>query len=213
MRLLRALAISAIPFILMGCQSSPNYVIPVDLKKYENEMNVRVKKQGLTRDDMNEMTGREMKEVMANTVGKTLPEITVRSLTGEELSLKSLIREKSLLNFTDAHCGPGCESTISFLPRVIQQLRSEKVNINVCCIIVKMPVDGENPSALNNLLNECKLLYNNIFLMEEGESLKLNVIGSPARMIVETDLIIKHFAFGSSPAQELYKELRANFKP
>lgn len=198
--------------VIFGCTQKTNYIIPADLSRSEDEVTARLKTHGLTQEEMNGIMEGQMKEVMNNTVGKTMPDVFVRSLAGKVVNLKSLIKVKTLLNFTDAHCGAGAESTIGTLPGVLKKLKQENININTILILVKTPDDSANIARFSRFIEECKPLYSNIYIIEEDISLKINIIGSPARLIIGNDHKVLHLNFGSNTQETLYTTLRESLK-
>ena len=183
---------------LAACSPKPGHIIPVNLAKYENEIATRLKTHGLTQEEMNEINRPMNKELLDNTQGKLLPEVFVSKLTGPTVKLQDLIHEPTLVNFTSPGCGPGNEGTLDFLPKALDMLKKEKIVVHTICIIVRDSSDILKPEKITNLFHDCGKYYQEVYVMEGKDALRINAIGSPMRYFISKDFVVKSIDQGSN---------------
>ncbi len=189
--------------MILSCDNTENYIIPVEFEKYEKEYIP-----GLTQEGSRAIQSRQWREVSEKTIGKELPDIIIVDLANNEIELKSLINEKTLIVLTGAYCGWGMEGLTNDLPNALEKLQKEKIGINVICLLIKAESDNENIEHFNTKLNELKDFYPSIYIIPEKESKRLNVHANPTRMIIEKDKSVTSIGLGVSTPERLYEELK-----
>ena len=147
-------------------------------------------------------------EVLEKTIGKELPDLIIMNKANNEIELKKIINEKTLLVLTGAHCGWGMEGLTNDLPYALNKLKEENVEINVICLFIKADSDDEDIEHFNAAYNELKSFYPNIYVIPEKDSKRLNVFANPTRMLIDQDKSVVKIGIGVSTPERLYEELK-----
>ena len=187
--------------IILSCDSPPDYIIPVDFDKYEKEV-----VPGLTQEGVNAIQRRRMEEVKENSIGKELPNILIKDQDNNEIELKSLLNEKTLIALTDVHCGWGMEGLTNDLPKALEKLESENRYLKTICLVIKTDSDYENPELFNTYRDELKTYYSDLYIIDEKDSKRLNVYANPTRLLIHNNKLI-HIGIGVSSPDVQYEEL------
>ena len=203
MKIRLILFITFLSIIVFSCNNEQNYIIPIDFGKYEKEY-----VPGLTQEGSQAIQARQWGEISEKTIGKVLPEIIIVDKPSVEIELKNLIKEKTLLVLTGAHCGWGMEGLTNDLPNALEKLHNKNVEINVICLLIKADSDNEDLENFTRKYNELKSFYPNIYIIPEKESKRLNVFANPTRMIIEEDHSVTSIGLGVSTPERLYEELK-----
>lgn len=189
--------------ITSSCVETNKNIIPVDFEKYEKEYIP-----GLTEKESQAIQTRQWNEILEKTIGKKLPDIIIVNDTNNEVELKSLIVEKTLLVLTGAHCGWGMEGLTNDLPYALNKLKEEKIEVKVICLFIKVDSDDESIKHFNTTFKELKSFYPNIYIIHEKESKRLNVFANPTRMLINQDKSVINIGLGVSTPERLYEELK-----
>ena len=166
-----------------SCNRAHNYIIPVDYEKYYKDITSLTEKEG------RELSQRIYMDWYNNTLGREIPDIKVKDLEGKTIKLKKWHKRETILVFTDTHCGFGMEEVDKELPMTISNIKDELVGIDILCLIE----DAED-SAPGEALNYAKSLqgsYNNIFIIDQKDALRMNLTGSPTKFYIDKDQIVR----------------------
>lgn len=195
------LSIILLEIIVLSCDSPTNYIIPIDFDKYENEV-----VPGLTQEGVNAIQRRRMEEVQENSIGKELPNILIKDQENNEIELKSVLNEKTLIALTDVHCGWGMEGLTNDLPKALEKLESENRYLKTICLVIKTDSDYESPERFDASLDELKKYYSDLYIIDEKDSKRLNVYANPTRLLIHNNKLI-HIGIGVSSLEGQYEEL------
>ena len=168
-----AFVFSIILIAFASCNRTDNYIIPVDYEKYYEGITSLTEKEG------QELSQRIYMDWYNNTMGKEIPDLKVKDLDGRTIKLKKWLKRETILVFTDTHCGFGAEEVEKELPIAIDNMKDELVGIDILCL-----VEDTEDSALGEALNYAKSLkdiYNNIFIIDQQDALRMNLTGSPSK--------------------------------
>jgi len=191
--------------LLFSCQSAPEYIIPVDFEKYQQEY-----VPGLTQKDANTIQLRQWEEVLENSLGKEIPDIQIKNQEGDNIKLKNNITQQTLIVMTDAHCSWGIEGLTNDLPKVLEKLHENQINPNIICLLIKEAQDDENPTQFMMSMNELKKEYSDVYIIDKIDAKRLNVFANPTRIITNKNHIVTHMGLGVSSPERLYDELETH---
>ena len=201
MKINLVLSIILLEIIVLSCDSPTNYIIPVDFDKYEKEY-----VPGLNQEGVNAIQIRMREEIKENSIGKELPNILIKDQDNNEIELKRLLSEKTLIALTDVHCGWGMEGLTNDLPKAMEKLESENRYLKTICLVIKTDSDYENPELFNTYRDELKKYYSDLYIIDEKDSKRLNVYANPTRLLIHNNKLI-HIGIGVSLQGGLYEEL------
>ena len=193
-----ALVFSIVLIAFASCNSTDNYIIPVDYEKYYEGITSLTEKEG------QELSQKIYMDWYNNTMGKEIPDINVKDLEGETVKLKKWLKRETILVFTDTHCGFGAEEVEKELPIAIDNMKDELVGIDILCL-----VEDAEDSAPGEALDYAKSLqgsYNNIFIIDQKDALRMNLTGSPTKFYIDKDQIVRQVHVGFSMNQEQREE-------
>ena len=182
-KLARVLAIVLVTFA--SCNRTSNYIIPVDYEKYYEGVTSHTEKESRALDS-------------------EIPDINVKDLNGETVKIKNWLKRETILVFTDTHCGFGKEEVEKELPSTISNMKDELEGIDILCLIE----DAED-SEPNEALDYAKSLqgsYNNIFIIDQKDALRMNLTGSPTKFYIDNDQIVRQFHMGFAMNQDQREE-------
>lgn len=189
----------AIVFVTFAsCNRTSNYIIPVDYEKYYEGVTSLTEKEGHALDSIITM------DWYNNTMGREIPDINVKDLNGETVKLKKWLKRETILVFTDTHCGFGKEEIEKEFPNTICNMEDELEGIDILCLIE----DAED-SEPNEALDYAKSLqgsYNNIFIIDQKDALRMNLTGSPTKFYIDKDQIVRLFHMGFAMNQDQREE-------
>lgn len=195
-KLARVLAIVLVTFA--SCNRTSNYIIPVDYEKYYEGVT------SLTEKESRALDSKIMMDWYNNTMGREIPDINVKDLNGETVKLKKWLKRETILVFTDTHCGFGKEEIEKEFPNTICNMEDELEGIDILCLIE----DAED-SEPNEALDYAKSLqgsYNNIFIIDQKDALRMNLTGSPTKFYIDNDQIVRQFHMGFAMNQDQREE-------
>ena len=195
-KLAHVLAIVLVTFA--SCNRTSNYIIPVDYEKYYEGITSLTEKEG------QELSQRIYMDWYNNTMGKEIPDIQVKDLDGNTIKLKKWLNRESILVFTDTHCGFGKEEVEKELPMAISNMEDEFAGIDILCL-----VEDAEISAPGEALDYAKSLqgsYNNIFIIDQQDALRMNLTGSPSKFYIDKDQIVRQVHIGFAMNQEQREE-------
>ena len=193
-----ALVFSIILIAFASCNSTDNYIIPVDYEKYYEGITSLTEKEG------QELSQRIYMDWYNNTMGKEIPDLKVKDLDGKTVKLKKWLKRETILVFTDTHCGFGKEEVEKELPSTISNMKDELEGIDILCLIE----DAED-SEPNEALDYAKSLqgsYNNIFIIDQKDALRINLTGSPTKFYIDKDQVVRLFHMGFAMNQDQREE-------
>ena len=189
-----AFVFSIVLIAFASCNRTDNYIIPVDYEKYYEGITSLTEKEG------QELSQRIYMDWYNNTMGKEIPDINVKDLDGKTVKLKKLLKRETILVFTDTHCGFGAEEVEKELPMTISSMKDELVGIDILCL-----VEDAEDSAPGEALDYAKSLqdsYNNIFIIDQQDALRMNLTGSPSKFYIDKDQIVRQVHVGFAMNQE-----------
>ena len=195
-KLAHVLAIVLVTFA--SCNRTSNYIIPVDYEKYYEGGT------SLTEKESRALDSKIMMDWYNNTMGREIPDINVKDLNGETVKLKKWLKRETILVFTDTHCGFGKEEVEKELPSTISNMKDELEGIDILCLIE----DAED-SEPNEALDYAKSLqgsYNNLFIIDQQDALRMNLTGSPTKFYIDKDQIVRQVHIGFAMNQEQREE-------
>ena len=193
-----AFVFSIILIAFASCNRTDNYIIPVDYEKYYEGISSLTEKEGRALDSIITM------DWYNNTMGREIPDINVKDLNGETVKLKKWLKRETILVFTDTHCGFGKEEIEKELPSTISNMKDELEGIDILCLIE----DAED-SEPNEALDYAKSLqgsYNNLFIIDQQDALRMNLTGSPTKFYIDKDQIVRQVHIGFAMNQEQREE-------
>ena len=193
-----AFVFSIILIAFASCNRTDNYIIPVDYEKYYEGVT------SLTEKESRALDSKIMMDWYNNTMGREIPDINVKDLNGETVKLKNWLKRETILVFTDTHCGFGKEEVEKELPSTISNMKDELEGIDILCLIE----DAED-SEPNEAVDYAKSLqgsYNNIFIIDQKDALRMNLTGSPTKFYIDNDQIVRQFHMGFAMNQDQREE-------
>lgn len=193
-----AFVFSIILIAFASCNRTDNYIIPVDYEKYYEGVT------SLTEKESRALDSKIMMDWYNNTMGREIPDINVKDLDGETVKIKNWLKRETILVFTDTHCGFGKEEVEKELPSTISNMKDELEGIDILCLIE----DAED-SEPNEALDYAKSLqgsYNNLFIIDQQDALRMNLTGSPTKFYIDKDQIVRQVHIGFAMNQEQREE-------
>jgi len=191
--------------ICSACKRETQPIIQADLKPFEKQINSG---NALTQEDVNRIMSDLQNEIRKNTVGKSLPSVNIENLHGKNFDLVDLIKKRSIIIFTDSHCGFGIGSTTKDFPEALNKLKKQHRDYDVFCIVIKSNSDSTDTISFNSLISELKPIYANLYLMNETDSQRLNIYGFPTHFLVDNHKIVVSYRTGMAMVPNLlYDEL------
>ena len=193
-----AFVFSIILIAFASCNRTDNYIIPVDYEKYYEGITSLTEKEG------QELSQRIYMDWYNNTMGKEIPDLKVKDLDGKTVKLKKWFKRETILVFTDTHCGFGAEEVEKELPIAIDNMKDELVGIDILCLVED--IEDSAPGEALNYAKSLKDIYNNIFIIDQQDALRMNLTGSPSKFYIDNDQIVRQVHMGFAMNQEQRKE-------
>ena len=194
-------ALTVLLFGFVSCDRTDNYIIPVDYEKYYKDVTSLTEKEG------QELGKKIMMDWYNNTMGREIPDITIKDLDGKTLKLKKWLKRETILVFSNSHCGFGKEEVEKEFPNAILNLKDELKDIDILCLI-----ELAEDSTLEETLEYAKSLqdkYNNLFIIDQDDALRTNLTGSPTEFFIDKKQIVRHVHVGMAMEQgRLENEIR-----
>lgn len=170
---------------LAACKSSNNEIIPTDIEPYKNAV--------VTNDEEAiELGVKFREECQKNTIGRTLPPITVTDIEGKKHDLRKMISRESIIIAGSNIEGYGREEFVSSFPETIRAIEDVPGEFDVFCLII----DGGNPDDNDMLVTELLPNYRNIYIISGDEASKLNVFSNPTKLYLNKEKTVVHYAMG-----------------
>ena len=192
------LCITFLVLAIASCNRAHNYIIPVDYEKYYEGVTSLTEKEG------QELSQRIYMDWYNNTMGKEIPDINVKDLDGKTVKLKKLLNRETILVFTDTHCGFGKEEVEKELPMTISNMKDELAGIDILCFIEDTEVS--EPGEALDYAKSLQGSYNNIFIIDQQDALRMNLTGSPSKFYIDKDQIVRQVHIGFAMNQEQREE-------
>ena len=170
---------------LAACKSSNNEIVPTNIEPFKQTV--------VTSDEEAiELGVRFREECLKNTIGKTLPSITVNDTEGKRHDLSKLITRESIIIAGSNLEGYGKEEFVSSFPETIRAIEDTPGDFDVFCLII----DSGDPD--DNAMLEAELLpnYRNIYIISGDEAAKLNVFSNPTKLYLNKEKTVVHYAMG-----------------
>ena len=186
-------ALTVLFFGFVSCDRTDNYIIPVDYEKYYKDVTSLTEKEG------QELGKKIMMDWYNNTMGREIPDITIKDLDGKTLKLKKWLKRETILVFSNSHCGFGKEEVEKEFPNAILNLTDELKDIDILCLI-----ELAEDSTLEETLEYAKSLqdkYNNLFIIDQDDALRTNLTGSPTEFFIDKKQIVRHVHVGMAMEQ------------
>ena len=188
-----AFALTVLVLAIASCNRTDNYIIPVDYEKYYKDVTSLTEKEG------QELGKKIMMDWYNNTMGREIPDITIKDLDGKTLKLKKWLKRETILVFSNSHCGFGKEEVEKEFPNAILNLTDELKDIDILCLI-----ELAEDSTLEETLEYAKSLqdkYNNLFIIDQDDALRTNLTGSPTEFFIDKKQIVRHVHVGMAMEQ------------
>lgn len=170
---------------LAACKSSNNEITSTDIEPYKNAV--------VTNDEEAiELGVKFREECQKNTIGRTLPPITVTDIEGKKHDLRKMISRESIIIAGSNIEGYGREEFVSSFPETIRAIEDTPGEFDVFCLII----DGGNPDDNAMLVTELLPNYRNIYIISGDEAAKLNVFSNPTKLYLNKEKTVVHYAMG-----------------
>lgn len=170
---------------LAACKSSNNEITSTDIEPYKNAV--------VTNDEEAiELGVKFREECQKNTIGRTLPPITVTDIEGKKHDLRKMISRESIIIAGSNIEGYGREEFVSSFPETIRAIEDTPGEFDVFCLII----DGGNPDDNAMLVTELLPNYRNIYIISGDEASKLNVFSNPTKLYLNKEKTVVHYAMG-----------------
>ena len=181
-----------------SCNRTNNYIIPVDYEKYYEGVTSITEKEGRALDSIITM------DWYNNTMGREIPDINVKDLNGETVKLKKWLKRETILVFTDTHCGFGMEEVEKEFPSTISNMADELEGIDILCLIED--AEDSEPNEVHDYAKSLQGSYNNIFIIDQKDALRMNLTGSPTKFYIDKDQVVRLFHMGFAMNQDQREE-------
>jgi len=155
-----------------------------------------------------------VEDAILKTVGKEIPPVNVFYLSGDSASLKEIIGGEMIIITCDAHCAWSSEHAMNDFPKALNKLNEHSIYPKIICLVTRYESDIEKPEIFNLLIDDVSPYYENIYIIDDDDAMRLNFIGGSGRMIVNENQIVTSLGFGVSTIEdrifdELYTHLIA----
>ena len=179
--------------LLFSCTDNEKYIIQTDYSQLlPDTIN------GETVMESNNKNKKFIENLISNTVDRAIPSIEIFTVEGERLNLRSIIQKETIIISSDIYCGWGLECLTNDFPKAIKQLQNSLENIDIICLLKRQNSDIENPEAFNQDINDLKLIYEKVYIIEENEAGKINLFPNPTRLYINSNKFVKYIGFGTS---------------
>ncbi|ESU27126.1 hypothetical protein FLJC2902T_22350 [Flavobacterium limnosediminis JC2902] len=195
--------------LLSSCNKHGNNIIEIDPDKIRSNAS----KNGLTVEENEKLNMTIDDSIKKNTTGKTLPNIIITDISYQKkffLDELDNIDGDFILISTDVYCGFGLECLIDIFPKSYKKFSKENKSVPVICLIKRTEDDINNLKRINKTIDEIKPFYDSIYIIDEKEANKLNMLVNPSRLYVTEEMVVKNIKFGINLSGDLYDEIRQN---
>ena len=186
-------ALTVLLFGFVSCDRTDNYIIPVDYEKYYKDVTSLTEKEG------QELGKKIMMDWYNNTMGREIPDITIKDLDGKTLKLKKWLKRETILVFSNSHCGFGKEEVEKEFPNAILNLKDELKDIDILCLIELAEVS--TPEETLEYAKSLQDKYSNLFIIDQDDALRTNLTGSPTEFFIDKKQIVRHVHVGMAMEQ------------
>jgi len=193
-----AFAFNVLVLVIASCNRTNNYIIPVDYEKYFDGVT------SLTEKEDQELSQKIMMAWYNNTMGREIPDITIKDLDGKTLKLKKWLKRETILIFADPHCGFGKEEVEKEFPIAILNMKDELKDIDILCLIEL--AEDSTPEETVEYAKSLQGVYNNLFIIDQDDALRTNLTGSPTKFYIDKDQIVRQIHMGFAMNQEQREE-------
>jgi len=151
------------------------------------------------------------KLLVSNTISKTIPDTEIFTIDGEKLNLRDVLNTETIIIASDNHCGWGLESLTNDFPEALEKLRDEISDIEIICLFKREKSVIEKPMAFNKRLNELKLIYETVYIIDDNQANKINLFASSTRLYVNKHKVVTNIGIGTSLIENgLLEEIKEN---
>ncbi len=204
---MKAFIIISFLFVSTYSLAQENIIIPIDFDAYE-----KLFIPPMTEKESYKIYEKQNLEIKEKSIGKQLPDIYVKTLKGDSILLKYLITEKTLCAFADSHCGFGLESLTNDLPKALNRIKSDGINLNTIAIYIIDTSDDLNSTRIKKNLIEITELHPNTYILKNCGAKKINIIGGVTRYYFNDDGVLMEIKGGLSNVDRLTNEIIAVYK-
>ena len=192
--------------LLISCTQSEDYIIETDLNQFlPDTIN------GETIKESNERSRLFTEKLISKTVNRAIPGIVIFSLNGEKLNLRDVLNNETIIISSDIYCGWGTECLTNDFPNAIKQLANVHGAFDVICLLKREASDIQNPVRFDSFLTELEVYYEKIYIIDENEARKINLLANPTRLYISKNKVVKQIGFGVSLIEDgLLKEIKEN---
>lgn len=192
--------------VLASCVRSENYIIETDLSLLmPDTIN------GETEKKSQERSREFHKLLLSNTISKTIPDTEIFTVDGKKLNLRDVLNSETIIIASDNHCSWGLESLTNDFPETLKKLQHEISDIQIICLFKREKSDLENPVAFNKRLNELKLIYETVYIIDDNQANKINLFASSTRLYVNEHKVVTNIGIGTSLIKNgLLEEIKEN---
>ncbi len=184
---MKAFAIILLLTLLASCGPKRDEIIPVDVQKYLVQQN------GSTEDAAS--LGQKMQtESFNNTVGRTLPSVTVTDMNGKNINLKKAVKKSTIIIAGSPYGNLGMDEMERLFPEAVRNLGEKADDIEIICLVVSNKADGKE--AAENFAAKLRSNYDNIYIIDNQEAAKMNIFANPTKLFVNKDHIVVHYSMG-----------------
>jgi len=194
----------SILFVVVGCNSRSDFIIPLNYNNYEKEFQ---QGRALNEKDLKIIFSRLRDEIKRKTIGKIMPVIIIEDSLGQKIPLRKIITSKTLLLFSSANCGWGTENLSRDMPEVLKKLETNNIKFNTVCLLTVSTNDNNDPGNFNLFFKVISKIYPHTFKINDLEARKMNVFGSPTRIMIGRDFEVLNYFDGAGLKDSIYKEL------
>lgn len=190
--------------VLASCTRVENYVIETDFSQLipdtingETEKESQVKSRGF------------YKLLLLNTIDKTIPDTEIFTVNGKKLNLRDVLNTKTIIISSDNHCGWGLDGLTNDFPKALKKLQNEISDVKIICLFKREKTDIENSVSFDKTLNELKLIYETVYIIDVNQAYKINLFPNPTRLYVNENKVVTHIGVGTSLIENsLVKEIK-----
>jgi len=198
--IMKYLLILFLLIICFSCKREAQPIIHVDIKPFEKQINSG---NAFTQEDVNKIMSNLQSEIKKNTVRKSLPSVNLVNVHGTNVDLVDLIKKRSIIIFTDSHCGFGKGSTTEDFPEVLNKLQKRHRDFDVFCIVINSNSDSSDTKSFDSFISELKPIYPNLYLINQTDSQRLNIYGVPTHFLVDNNKIVVSYRTGMAMVPNL----------
>ena len=169
--------------LILSCNRPDNSIIETDTEK----IIVNASKNGLTIEETGRLSLLMNDSVRKNTIGKKLPNVIVTNVSHQKVNLLDelyKINNVFVLVSSDIYCGFGADCMRNVFPESLKKYRAKNNDIQAICLLKRTESDKNDSIEFNKTIKELMPLYNSIYIIEEKDANRLNMIGNPTRLYV-----------------------------